>query len=287
MKKLLSLLCLGLCASASVLSAEEDLELRGADLEKRTQALEEKLDDIGRAQAAVDPEKLTQELQWGKGWGFDFSEGQQHNSNILEAGLTSPRLNNLFSFGLRAGWLSSYSLFTHYPETFEDNGVLIRSADGNGVQVALRAIASTPLLFSFTRLYGGVEELFSYQYWDLHKDATDPVQGIMQYRMNTFLRALSRMLEDAGFQVSAYSSASVFRAELARAGASSPVPWNAALVDVTLPGDSGLEVIRELAGRAPGLPVAVVSGTASVADAMTALRAGAREFFEKPPRRAR
>jgi hypothetical protein len=187
MKKLLSVLCMCLSASVFILSAEEDLESRVADLEKRTQALEEKLDDINRKDAAVDPEKLTQELQWGKGWGFDLSEGQQHNSNILEAGLTSPRLNNLFSFGLRAGWLSSYSLFTHYPETFEWDGVRIRSADGNGVQVTLRAIASTPLLFSFTRLYGGVEELFSYQYWALYRDATDPVQGIIQYRMNTFI----------------------------------------------------------------------------------------------------
>jgi Response regulator containing CheY-like receiver, AAA-type ATPase, and DNA-binding domains len=100
------------------------------------------------------------------------------------------------------------------------------------------------------------------------------------------LGALSLMLEDSGAQVSAYASAPALRSALAAAGASGPLPWDAALIDLTLPGDSGLAVIRELASRAPEFPVAVVSGTASAIDAVAALRAGAREFFEKPPRRA-
>jgi hypothetical protein len=192
-KKLIISLCLFLPAFALV--AEDDLASQVADLQKRTQALEERLDEMERKDAAVDPANLTQELQWGKGWSFDLSEGQQGYSNILELGLASPRLANMFSLEFRGGWLCSDSLIVHHGDWSAD-GTNPRHVAGNGAQATLRGIVSTPLLFSFSRLYGGAEELFSYMYWDLSSDETlaanpvfysGPIYYYKYYCLNTFL----------------------------------------------------------------------------------------------------
>ena len=56
------------------------------------------------------------------------------------------------------------------------------------------------------------------------------------------------------------------------------------VMDVVLPGRSGLELLEEL-GREDGglpLPVILVSGEATVSDAVRATRLGAFDFFEKP-----
>jgi RNA polymerase sigma factor (sigma-70 family) len=54
------------------------------------------------------------------------------------------------------------------------------------------------------------------------------------------------------------------------------------VVDLRLPGMSGLDLQRKLHGEQPHLPVIVVTGHGDVATARAALRTGALDFLEKP-----
>ncbi len=90
------------------------------------------------------------------------------------------------------------------------------------------------------------------------------------------LDSLSAMLADCGFVAETFVRASDFRS--AWAGSH----WEAALLDLNLPVDSGLKILGELRRQWPELPIAIISGTSEVGLAVEALRAGAREFFEKP-----
>ena len=62
------------------------------------------------------------------------------------------------------------------------------------------------------------------------------------------------------------------------------------ITDVMMPGISGLELLERLAGAAggaPDIPVILISGHATVDDAVKATRLGAFDFFEKPLERDR
>jgi two-component system response regulator FixJ len=59
------------------------------------------------------------------------------------------------------------------------------------------------------------------------------------------------------------------------------------LVDVRMPGMSGLELQRELKRRAIALPVVVITGHGDIPMAVAALKAGAVDFLEKPFEKAR
>jgi len=61
----------------------------------------------------------------------------------------------------------------------------------------------------------------------------------------------------------------------------------AMLMDVMMPGISGLDVLEKLASPGLDLPVIMISGHASVEDAVKATRLGAFDFFEKPLARDR
>ncbi len=54
------------------------------------------------------------------------------------------------------------------------------------------------------------------------------------------------------------------------------------ILDIRMPGESGLELLARLP-RPLALPVVVLSGEASIADTVTALKLGATDFVEKPP----
>jgi PAS domain S-box-containing protein len=54
------------------------------------------------------------------------------------------------------------------------------------------------------------------------------------------------------------------------------------LVDLRMPGLSGLEVIQAIAEEAPQIPVVVLSGTGVIGDAIDAIRKGAWDFVTKP-----
>jgi two-component system, LuxR family, response regulator FixJ len=54
------------------------------------------------------------------------------------------------------------------------------------------------------------------------------------------------------------------------------------LVDVRMPGMSGLELQRELKRRGIELPVVIITGHGDIPMAVAALKAGAADFLEKP-----
>ena len=94
---------------------------------------------------------------------------------------------------------------------------------------------------------------------------------------DAFMRDLMhRVLDSAGMQVATYASG----AELLGAGnfASATV----LLLDVNMPGMSGLDLQERLRHRGVDLPVVFVSGATEVALAVTAMRNGAADYIEKP-----
>jgi two-component system, NtrC family, response regulator HydG len=58
--------------------------------------------------------------------------------------------------------------------------------------------------------------------------------------------------------------------------------WDLLITDIELPGMSGLELLERVRELAPALPVAVLTGHATVDYAVSALRGAAGEFLEKP-----
>ena len=55
-----------------------------------------------------------------------------------------------------------------------------------------------------------------------------------------------------------------------------------AVVDLKLPGESGLKVVAALNERFPGIAIVVLTGYASIATAVEAVRLGARHYLAKP-----
>ena len=89
-------------------------------------------------------------------------------------------------------------------------------------------------------------------------------------------RMLRALLEEEGYQVSEAESA---ESALAQVEGLRP---DVILLDLVLPGMSGLDALAPLAERAPGVPVVMMSGEARLADAVEATRRGAFHFIEKP-----
>ncbi|HEY8431896.1 MAG TPA: response regulator, partial [Sandaracinaceae bacterium] len=91
-------------------------------------------------------------------------------------------------------------------------------------------------------------------------------------------RTLRMVLEGEGFEVEEAESAER-GLELIEQGSIDLV-----LLDVRLPTMSGIEALRQIRARETSarLPVIVISGHASVAEAVHAVQAGATDFFEKP-----
>jgi DNA-binding NarL/FixJ family response regulator len=57
--------------------------------------------------------------------------------------------------------------------------------------------------------------------------------------------------------------------------------WDVALLDITLPGKSGLDILKELKGQWPKLPVLVLSGHPEDQFAVRVLKAGAGGYMTK------
>lgn len=91
--------------------------------------------------------------------------------------------------------------------------------------------------------------------------------------------SLRWLLEGADLPVRAFATAPAFLADLA---AATTRPTGCALVDLRLPGMSGLELLEQLSARSTGLPVIMITGHGDVAAAVRAMKFGAFDFIEKP-----
>jgi FixJ family two-component response regulator len=91
--------------------------------------------------------------------------------------------------------------------------------------------------------------------------------------------ALLRLLEIAGFEARGYASAGDF---LMHARDERP---GCILLDVRMPGPSGLDLQDALRVHGIALPVIFLTGHAKVGSAVRAMKAGAIDFLEKPVER--
>ncbi len=89
-------------------------------------------------------------------------------------------------------------------------------------------------------------------------------------------RFLGGLIASVGLRVETYASAREFL------DAFEPGSPGCLLLDIRMPGMSGLELQKELAERAAGLPVIILTGHGDVQLAVHAMKAGAVDFIEKP-----
>jgi len=91
--------------------------------------------------------------------------------------------------------------------------------------------------------------------------------------------ALVRLLEAAGFEARGHASAGDFLLQ--------PVPDRPGclLLDVRMPGPSGLDLQAGLPAHKVNLPVIFMTGFADVPTSVRAMKAGAVDFLEKPVQR--
>ncbi len=88
--------------------------------------------------------------------------------------------------------------------------------------------------------------------------------------------ALTSFLQSTGLPTEAYGSVEAFR------DSGRPFPPGCLVLDVWLPGQSGLEFQAELVERNVDLPIIFISGHADVPMCVRAMKAGAIEFLTKP-----
>jgi FixJ family two-component response regulator len=93
---------------------------------------------------------------------------------------------------------------------------------------------------------------------------------------SSLCEALSSLLRAVGWQVLAFASAAAFL-ECKR-----PDTPACLVLDVRLPGASGLELQRTLAARGDLLPVIFMTGHGDIPMSVQAMKAGALEFLPKP-----
>src|SRR3954470_2060166 len=88
--------------------------------------------------------------------------------------------------------------------------------------------------------------------------------------------AIESLLTSVGLKVRSFASAPEFLG-------SPPTDAPSCLVlDLNLPGTSGLDLQRALAGRDPPLPIVFISGNGDIPTSVRAIKAGAVEFLPKP-----
>lgn len=84
------------------------------------------------------------------------------------------------------------------------------------------------------------------------------------------------LIESVGLKVEAYANADSFMEQF-----TGDVP-GCLVLDVRMPGTSGMELLDNLKGRGVQLPIIMISGHGDVPMAVQALKRGAMDFLEKP-----
>jgi len=89
-------------------------------------------------------------------------------------------------------------------------------------------------------------------------------------------RAIKRLVESVGLHVELYGSASEFMAN------THPEVASCLVLDIRLPGISGLDFQRELAEANLRIPIIFITGHGDIPMSVRAMKAGAVEFLTKP-----
>lgn len=92
----------------------------------------------------------------------------------------------------------------------------------------------------------------------------------------TFRKQLARAFKRRGFEVhraANYEEAMVIAAE---------IPMHLAVLDLRMPGEDGLTLLRDLLEQQPELEALVLTGYGSIATAVDAVRLGAVNYLQKP-----
>jgi len=96
----------------------------------------------------------------------------------------------------------------------------------------------------------------------------------------SFLSAVTRLLRAGGYQVASFTSAAAFLQSPPAAD------WPGCLiVDLQMPGLSGLELQEALAKRNNPLPLVFLTGHGDIPSSVRAMRRGAEDFLTKPVRK--
>jgi two-component system, LuxR family, response regulator FixJ len=88
--------------------------------------------------------------------------------------------------------------------------------------------------------------------------------------------SLAMIFHLEGFRVHTFESGRAFME------ASQEVAVDCVLLDVHMPSPSGLEVLEAIGGARYPAPIIMISGQGDIAMAVTAIKAGAHDFIEKP-----
>ena len=91
-----------------------------------------------------------------------------------------------------------------------------------------------------------------------------------------FRESLGRLVKSEGYQVIQFASANDFLADRAFGHLA------CAIIDLRMPGLSGIELQRQITQMLPHVAVIFLTGHAEIADSVDAMKAGAVDFLEKP-----
>jgi FixJ family two-component response regulator len=90
-------------------------------------------------------------------------------------------------------------------------------------------------------------------------------------------RSLLRLLKSAGFRTASFGSAD----EFLDFWNGNPLP-GCVLLDLSLPGLNGLQLQQQLHSSANAIPIIFITGHGDIPSTVTAMKAGAVDFFPKP-----
>jgi FixJ family two-component response regulator len=90
-------------------------------------------------------------------------------------------------------------------------------------------------------------------------------------------KGLVRLLKSAGYHAETFSSADEFLTCWQR----NPVP-GCVVLDIMMPGIDGLELQQKLQTTPHGIPIIFITGHGDIPSSVTAMKAGAVDFFPKP-----
>jgi DNA-binding NtrC family response regulator len=92
-------------------------------------------------------------------------------------------------------------------------------------------------------------------------------------------QVIARMAEDLGHAAAVAGSVEEALVQLSQA------PFDIVLTDLTMPGRSGLDLLKHVQTESPEIPVVLITGQGAIDTAMEAIKGGAYDYLAKPAQR--